>query len=261
MGCAIMPVCMDRSSKAQAIADEAGFSKEYIKAGDFTLMTYQRFNKPSDTISIYIEGDGRSWETRHELSRDPTPSNPVALKLAALDISDNVAYIARPGQYPLSGIPDCDSKYWSSSRFAPEVVASMSQAIDILKEKAGVKYVQLLGYSGGGAIAVLVTAKRHDVRALRTVAGNLNSKAFCNYHHVDQLDGSMDPMDAAQDVARIPQLHFVGLKDKIVPLAIAESFVQAQGDKDDRRISVVDGVTHNDGWTKRWRELLAVPLR
>ena len=242
------------------IAGKASLTKEYIKAEGFTLMTYQRFDKRSDSVSIYIEGDGRAWETKHRLSDDPTPSNPVALKLAVIDPADNVAYIARPGQYSPSGSPDCDSKYWSGFRFAPEVVESFNRAIDILKEKSGAKYLELVGYSGGGAIAILVAARRSDVVALRTVAGNLDPKAVSEYHHVSQLDGSMNPLDVAQKVAHIPQRHFVGSKDKVVPLAIIESFVKMEGDKDYERITVVDGVSHNDGWYKRWKILLSMPL-
>ena len=255
-----MPVFMSRMSIADNIAVKAGFTKEYIKADDFTLMTYQRFDKRSDNMSIYIEGDGRAWETKYRLSDDPTPLNPVALKLAAVDPADNIAYIARPGQYSISGVPECDSKYWSGFRFAPEVVESINRIIDILKEKSDVKYVELVGYSGGGSIAVFVAAKRTDVIALRTVAGNLNINAFCTYHHVSKFEGSVDPLDFAQKVAHIPQRHFVGSIDKIVPFAIAESFVKMEGDKDCQRITVVDGVSHNDGWQKRWKELLLIPL-
>ena len=259
-GCSTMPVFMDRSSIADGIAVKAGFSKEYVKACGFTLMTYQKFNGSSDKISIYIEGDGRAWETKHRLSDDPTPSNPVALRLAAVDPAHNVAYIARPGQYSPSGFPECDSKYWSGRRFAPEVVESMDKAIDILKEKSGAKYLKLVGYSGGGAIAVLVAARRSDVVGIRTVAGNLDTRAFCKYHHVSPLDGSMNPLDVAQKVARIPQRHFVGSVDKVIPFAIAESFVRIEGDKNYERITVVDGVSHNDGWHKHWRELLLMQL-
>lgn len=260
LGCATMQVFMDRSSVADSIAGKAGLTKEYIKAGDFTLMTYQRFNKRSDSISIYIEGDGRAWETKHRLSEDPTSSNPVALRLAAVDPADNIVYIARPGQYSLSGIPECDSKYWSGRRFAPEVIESIDKVIDIVKERSGAKYLELIGYSGGGAIAVLVAAKRLDVVALRTVAGNLNTSAWCTYHRISQLDGSMNPIDVARKVAHIPQRHFVGSIDKIVPFSIADSFVRMEGDKNDERISIVDGVSHNDGWHKHWRELLLMRL-
>jgi len=253
-----MSILMDRSSIAEGIADKAGFSKEYVKAGAFTLMTYQKFRKPSDRIRVYIEGDGRAWETMHELSSDPTPSNPMALRLASIDPADNIAYIARPGQYSPSGIPDCNSSYWSGRRFAPEVVASTDRVIDILKEKAGAKYLELVGYSGGGAIAVLVAARRSDVVVLRTVAGNLNTEAFCSYHHVSPLEGSMNPTDVAKKIAGIAQCHFVGSKDAIVPRALAESFVKTEGDQNNGRITIVEGVSHNDGWPKRWQDLLLI---
>jgi len=258
LGCASMPLFMGRSSVADDIAGKAGFTKEYIKAGDFTLMTYQRFNRSTDSISIYIEGDGRAWESKYRLSDDPTPLNPVALRLAAVDPADNIAYIARPGQYSPSGMPDCAPKYWSGSRFAEEVINSFNGAIDLLKEKSQAQHVELIGYSGGGAIAVLVAARRNDVTSLRTVAGDLDPKAFCRYHHVSQLDGSMDPMDAAQAVSRIPQRHYAGSKDPVVPGFIARSFVGQEGDKDYRRITIVEGVTHNKGWPKRWKGLLAI---
>jgi hypothetical protein len=260
LGCATMPVFMDKFSVAENIVNKANFTKEYVRAGNFTLMTYQRFNRRSDSIHIYIEGDGRAWETKHRLSDDPTPLYPIALRLTVIDPTGNAAYIARPGQFSASGFPDCDAKYWAGFRFAPEVINSFNKAIDILKEKSGAQHIELIGYSGGGAIAVLVAAERSDIIALRTVAGNLDSSAFCAYHHVSPLDGSMNPLDVAKKVAPIPQRHFVGSRDKIVPFAIAESFVKMEGDKDYQCITVVDGATHNNGWLKRWKELLLMRL-
>ncbi|MCX5678073.1 MAG: alpha/beta hydrolase [Candidatus Omnitrophica bacterium] len=259
-GCATMPEFMDRAYEAQKTARQAGFDKEYVKAPGFELMTYQRFKKPSENIRIYIEGDGRAWETRSRLSDDPTPSDPIALGLAVVDSFDSVAYIARPGQFPAPDSAGCDPTYWSQRRFAPEVVEAFDRTIDILKKKSGAKHVELVGYSGGAAIAVLVAARRGDVTALRTVAGNLNPKALCSYHHVSRLDGSMDPLDLAQKVAHIPQRHFVGSKDRIVPSSIAESFVKKEGDTNCESITIVDGAAHRDGWRERWKELLSISL-
>ncbi|MFH1691665.1 MAG: alpha/beta hydrolase [Candidatus Omnitrophota bacterium] len=260
LGCAVLPVFKDRRSVADDVVAKTGFVKEYIKAGDFILMTYQKFNRSSDSVSIYIEGDGRAWENKHQLSDDPTPSNPVALRLAVVDSADNVAYVARPGQYFLLGLSECDSKYWSGQRFSPEVVESFNKIIDLLKEKSSAKNIELIGYSGGGAIAVLVAAERDDVITLRTVGGNLNTDALCAYHHVSQLDGSLNPLDVAQKVAYIPQRHFVGSKDKVVPSEVVESFVEKEGDRCFERITVVEGASHNGGWHKRWKELLLIPL-
>lgn len=251
VGCISVPI-----SKAELIAGKASFTKEYIKSGNFTLLTLQRFNKNSDTLRVYIEGDGRAWASKYQLSDDPTPANPVALKLAAVDLSDDIAYIARPGQYSPSGLPNCNSKYWSDARFAPEVVESIDKIISKLKERSGAKYVELVGYSGGGAIAVLVTARRRDVKVLRTVAGDLNTDLFCTLHHVSPMISSLNPLDVAQQIKMNPQRHFVGSMDTIVPRSIVGSFVKMEGDTDDKRITVVDGVSHNQGWEKHWRELL-----
>lgn len=255
-----MPEFMERAYSAQKKACQTGLNKEYVKVGIFTLATYQRFTAPSEKLRIYIEGDGRAWETKTRLSDDPTPSDPIALGLATVDSFDNVAYIARPGQFPAPDAAVCEATYWSARRFAPEVVEAFDKAIDILKKKSGAKNVELVGYSGGAALAVLVAAQRSDVVALRTVAGNLDPKALCAYHKVSQLDGSMDPLDVAQKVARIPQRHFVGAKDKIVPSSIAESFAKKEGDVKGESVTIVPGVTHKDGWGERWKDLLSIPL-
>lgn len=267
-GCATMPEFMDRAYDAHKRARQAGFDKEYIKASGFELMTYRRFTPleekssltGSETIRIYIEGDGRAWEARSRLSDDPTPSDPIALGLATVDSFDSVAYIARPGQFPSPDSTACDPTYWSVRRFSPEVVDALDKTIDILKNKSGAKNVELVGYSGGGALCVLVAARRSDIAGIRTVAGNLDPKLLCNYHNVSQLDGSMNPLDVAQDIARIPQRHFIGSKDKIVPSSIAESFVKKEGDTNCESITIVDGTTHKDGWIERWEELLSIPL-
>jgi len=107
---------------------------------------------------------------------------------------------------------------------------------------------------------VLVAARRSDVIALRTVAGNLNPHMLSIYHRVSQLEGSLDPLDAARKVAHIPQRHFVGSRDKIVPFAIVKSFVKMEKGEKYECITVVDGASHNDGWQRRWKELLAIPL-
>ena len=261
VGCAAaMPEFMERAYSAQKKARQSGFNKEYVKAGIFTLTTYQRFKVSSESIRIYIEGDGRAWETKSRLSDDPTPSNPVALGLATADLSAAVVYIARPGQFPAPDPTVIDPTYWSARRFAPEVVDAFDKAIDTLKERSGAKNVELIGYSGGGAIAVLIAARRSDVLSIRTVAGNLDPKALCVYHNVSQLDGSMDPLDYAQKVTHIPQRHFVGGNDKVVPVFIARSFAAKAGDRDDNRVTVVKDASHTNGWQDRWPELLAIPV-
>ena len=259
-GCSSLAVLGDRSRFAGDIADKAGFSREYIKIDDFTLLTCKKITRPGGRVRIYIEGDGNAWQTKRRLSDDPTPRRPVALYLAIEDPSDNVVYIARPGQFSQNGSVSCDPVYWSSKRFSPEVVDVFNEAINKVKADAGAPDIELIGYSGGGAIVILSAARRNDVSAIYTVAGNLSSRALCSYHSVSQLDGSTDPLDVALKVAEIPQRHFVSANDDTVPVFIAESFAEKIGDQGHESVTVVAGTTHTAGWRKAWSSLINTPL-
>jgi hypothetical protein len=259
-GCATIPLFMDRSRASEDIAARAGLERKYLQAGDFTLLTYQKITRAGGPVRIYLEGDGRAWETKRVLSDDPTPRQPIALRLAGEDPSANVVYIARPGQFPQNASAACDSSYWSSRRFSPEVVDAVNKAVDAVKAGAGAPDVEIIGYSGGGALAVLIASGRNDVTTIRTVAGNLDHKALCEYHHVSPLEGSLNPIDYASKVKHIPQRHFVGSVDKIVPPFIVKSFVEKEGDDNYDRITIVEGAAHTKGWQNRWKELLATPL-
>ena len=258
-GCAIGKSFVLREDLADAIARDRGLAKNYIKSGRFTLVSYSRFNAPARALRVYIEGDGKAWKSRRRLSHDPTPSNPLALRLAAVDESANVAYLARPGQYQPSNAESCDSTYWSARRFAPEVIDAVNGAIDKLKINSGAGNIELVGYSGGGAIAVLVAARRKDVVSLRTVAGNLDHIAVSNYHNVSRLKGSLNPIDTAPIISKLPQRHFIGGDDKRIPAHIVESFVEKTGDRPHTRITNVKGAAHGSGWAEKWPELLLLP--
>ncbi len=255
-GCASTFPFISRDKLADDIAFNANLTKAYIQTPHFTLTTYCKFNSPQRPLRVYIEGDGCSWESRRRLSLDPTPTQPIALHLAALDTYDNVAYIARPGQYSAPNSTACDPTYWSQKRFAPEVISSVNQVIDDLKKDSHTSQVELIGYSGGGAVAILIASQRNDVLSIRTVAGNLDHEALCNYHKVSPLIGSLNPIDVAEDVARIPQYHFVGKKDKIVPPFVAEEFFKASGSPDTIHIVYVNNANHTEGWVERWPRLL-----
>lgn len=250
--CATLPLS-DRISQAQ------GFEKAHLKTKYFTLTSFYRFTKPGQTLNIYIEGDGSAWLSRSRLSSDPTPKNPLVLELASIDSSPNVAYLARPGQYTEQENPKVDSAHWSNKRFSEEVISSMSEAIGQLAFRVQANKINLIGYSGGAAVAILIAARRSDIMSLRTIAGNLNPEAVNRYHKVSTLSGSLNPIDFAKNLKGLPQRHFIGSKDTIIPSFIAESFLKAMGDTDYSRITVVKGATHSKGWRRQWKELLEYP--
>ena len=232
-----------------------------IQAGSFLLTSYVHVRSRGNVANIYIEGDGRAWLSKRRASLDPTPKNPLALKLANLDPADNVIYLARPCQY--TKMVDgslCNQKYWTSHRFAPEVIEAMNSALDHAKKYYGITKFNLIGFSGGGNVAALLTAKRDDIASIRTVAGNLNHELQSNIHGVSQMPQSLNAKDIAHKISHIPQIHFIGSEDQIVPRQLYDSYNAASGQLGCVQSYVVDGVEHIKGWESVWKLLLSKPV-
>lgn len=226
-----------------------------VKAGAFDLYTLgPRSFVPGQPLSLYIEGDGFAWRNRYQPSDDPTPRDPVALKLALGDPGANVVYVARPCQYVTgANRRNCHPAYWTSARFAEEVIAATQVVLDHYGAKAQAGSVKLYGYSGGGAVAVLLAARRHDVVQLVTVAGVLDSDAWTAMDDSTPLFQSLNPAMVAGQVAAIPQRHLVGGDDKVVPLAVARSY-GARGAANS--ITLISGQDHDCCWAAAWPGLL-----
>ncbi len=177
--------------------------------------------------------------------------------MALNDPAANVLYIARPCQYlrqrPYRG---CDERFWTMSRFAENVVAATGLAISRFAARLGATRLRLFGYSGGGAIAALVAARRSDVDLLVTVAGNLDQRAWTSYHRVSPLSGSLNPADFGPRLRNIPQVHFIGANDKVMPREITDSYLRALGPNSTARYITVPGYNHQCCWGANWGELL-----
>ncbi|MBV5320304.1 MAG: alpha/beta hydrolase [Sulfuricurvum sp.] len=203
-------------------------------------------------MRVYIEGDGFAWKTRSKLSDNPTPINPLAAKLMAADPTRCKVYIARPCQY--TNDSKCHSEYWGSRRFSREIIDSYQDALNQIKKSNGIEQFDIIGYSGGGAIAVLSAEGRHDVRHIITVAGNLDTDGWVAYHALSPLEGSLNPADKADAVSNIPQTHFVGGKDTVVPIDMFQSYSKRVSKPNRLRNVICEECTHSDGWIERWRE-------
>ena len=249
---------------AETIASQKGFEKHLIKTDPFVLTSYQKFETPHEALIVYIEGDGRSVTASQQISSNPTPRNPMALKLAVLHTSaSNVAYLARPCQYtPFYLDQACHPDVWSHARFSEKVIHSMNTAIEKLKEKANATDVHLVGFSGGGAVATLIAARRNDVATLRTVAGDLDHATLSQYHRTPPLQNSLNPRSFVVNLTTIPQYHFSGEKDLTVPPFVTEDFVndlRLLGNHCAKRMVLRDA-NHHKGWEENWTELLRIPV-
>ncbi len=260
-GCATIAGSFNPQVYTEELAQEHQFIKQRIPTSVFTLTAYKRLKSPGKPLSVYIEGDGRAWLSKNQISDDPTPFHPMTLELAAKDPSANVAYLGRPCQYDNSAMQrPCEPAYWSNKRFSEEVIVSTNEALDALMREAKASEIDLVGYSGGGAVAVLVAARRHDVSSIRTVAGNLDPEEVNRHHHVSSLAGSLDPMTAASVISKIPQRHFTGSMDKVVPASVIRNFIKTSGEQNCIQVTEVPEATHHSGWVERWDELFRLPI-
>lgn len=229
-----------------------GFRFEAIDAGGFRLLSLRRGDGAGQVLTVYIEGDGRPWPSLFQPPRDPTPFKPLALALAERDPLQQAAYLARPCQYlDEAGRRDCAPAFWSSRRFAPEVIDAMDAAVSRLKQRAGAQRIRLAGYSGGGVIATLLALRREDVDRLVTVAAPLSLTDWTAGHGLSPLEGALDPM-AHPPGRRFVSVHFAGGRDEVVPPAIVEAFVRRHGG----RLETIADFDHDCCWARDWPGLL-----
>jgi hypothetical protein len=237
---------------ARDIALTTGLRPILLHTSTFSIKGYYRFQKPGAPLTVYLEGDGLAYLNRNVPSRNPTPKNPMGLRLASLDMRENVVYLARPCQYvDLKVEKLCNIPFWTEKRFAKEVILAIDEAIDKLASKGKIQRIHLVGYSGGGAVAALVAAHRNDIVSLRTVAGYMNHVSLNKKLGVSPLNGSLDPMRIASRLKSIPQIHYAGKQDKIIPYWVTRSFSRAVGNKNCSSVQL-SNATHIKGWEKVW---------
>lgn len=246
----------NRIKLANQIAKDSNLTKDEIKAKDWTFLTFSKITNPKKPLNVYIEGDGFAWKNKYTISLNPTPKNPMSLRLAAIDQAPNILYIARPCQYvDLNEERNCDDKFWTGSRFSKEVVHDINRVINKFTQDYKFNRVNLYGYSGGAALAVLTASERKDVRSIKTVAGNLNHKALMMHHGVTPLYDSLDAIDVAENVAHIWQYHLIGGKDKTVTKESIMSFVDKARHYNIKRVNfgIVEDAGHRyKNWPKEW---------
>ena len=251
-GCSGLP---GRETKAQEIAEQAGFTNQTVSSGLFSLTAFHRLRDNNhDLLVVYIEGDGFAFQRKGRLSADPTPQSTVALELAAKDPHPSVIYIARPCQYLASdALKQCDPKYWSTHRYSEDVIAAIDSAIDHVA--SGYKSIALVGYSGGGAVATLIAARRQDVAWLVTIAANLDHKTWTDLHQVTPLSGSLNAAEYAASIQSLPQLHLTGEADRIVPFEVTEAFLNRMTNRTVVSVATLPEFDHECCWTRDWPEL------
>lgn len=250
--------CTSRSETAAAVAATRGWTARVIPTRDFDIMTWApaRF-AVGQPLVVYIESDGLAFLSATQISDDPTPTKPLALRMAALDPRPNVVYIARPCQFTTgTQRRNCTHAFWTYARYGQPVVDSLNAVVDRFKSQSGATDLRLYGYSGGGAIAALLAARRGDVRHLTTVAGVLDHQTWTRLDDLTPLVLSLNPADDHRALEDIAQIHFSGARDDVVPGAVARAYQARFPAGKIPPVVVVPGADHECCWVDLWPTLL-----
>jgi pimeloyl-ACP methyl ester carboxylesterase len=179
------------------------------------------------------------------------------LHLALRHPNRAAVWLGRPCQYVVpADWRGCETAYWTDKRFSEDVIAASNSAIDQLKSRAGARQLIVVGYSGGGAVAALIAARRNDVIRLVTVAGNLDHREWTRWHAVAPLQGSLNPIDFTAELTVIPQTHWVGGRDTVVGRRLADAFAARFPLGHKPAVRELQDADHFVGWIEHWPELL-----
>ncbi|WP_051195551.1 hypothetical protein [Siccibacter turicensis] len=250
--------CAQRDARrsAEQLAQQAGFTRSDITGSAGTLASWRHITPPVTMLRVYIEGDGFAWASRTRPSDDPTPHNPVGLKLALADPTRNVLYLARPCQLVGPPLPaGCQKSAWTDKRFSPELINAINHSLDQAIRPWPDVTLELVGYSGGAAIAAQLAARRSDVVSLRSVAGNLDVAYVNQLHKVTPMPDAAGALEVAPQLSHLPQVHYSGEADNTVPPEVAARFQRASGSRCVITVRVPE-MTHGSDWAARWPALL-----
>jgi len=235
--------------------DRQGLQRHIIQANAFPLVYYSRpDDKKTDTLHVYIGGDGIPWQNKIFKSEDPGPYHPLVLQLMKQDRQTSI-YLGRPCYQGLAKLPPCQPKYWTSSRFSHEVVDSMAAALKQLQAQYQYKKLALFGYSGGGALAVLLAHQLPRTELVVTIAGNLDTEAWTAFHYYSPMDKSINPARQAALPVSVRQIHLQGDRDINIPPQLSARYIKKQHDVTVLNFAAAD---HTCCWHLYWPEFLSV---
>lgn len=244
MGCALSPAWKE-------LAGDGNLDSHWIDTGRFRHLVLANA-APGTHLRIYVEGDGSPWIRNSRISVDPTPSNPVLLRLMH-DASHAAIYLGRPCYFGSATDKNCSNRFWTFERYGDAVVWSMCTAANALIAEFEAMTVQLIGYSGGGAIVVRMTECTKRLASITTIAGNLDPKRWASYHGYSALHEIPVSEPSVSQSKSIRESHWQCQNDQNIPPFLTDTYFAAHPDADRQ---IVSGCSHASGWEQYWSEIL-----
>jgi hypothetical protein len=239
--CALLP-------EWQRLADEGDLDQQWLETERFRLLVLQNA-ADGDHLRIFIDGDGTPWLGANRVSIDPTPNNPVLLRLMH-DADFPAVYLGRPCYFGTSTGRGCSQRLWTFDRYGAVVVASLCEAANRLSASAD--SVELFGYSGGGALVIRMSACTDKLRRVTTIAGNLDPAAWAEHHGYTPLNDTVLPAQ----LPTVAERHWQCAGDEVVPPSVTDNYFRARPDAE--RL-IVSECTHSTGWEAHWQQIVGDP--
>lgn len=245
-GCVLRPAW-------QKLSIEGNLESRWLDTGRFRHVVLSNEVR-GDHLRIYVEGDGGPWIRETRVSVDPTPSNPVLLRLMH-DATHPAVYLGRPCYFGTATDRECDPRWWTFDRYGQVVVASMCQAANEAARQMGAQAVELIGYSGGAAIVVGMSTCTDRLVSVTTIAGNLDPKAWAEHHGYTPLHDLSPLRLAAMRQSDVNETHWQCRDDLNIPPSITDGYFAA---RTSATRHIVDNCSHATGWQLYWPQIVDV---
>lgn len=239
------------SALFQQQSSALGLTEASIKTSLFELAIFENKVLSNNAIlHVYLEGDGVPFIQNRFVNSDPTSTKATTLSLIKQDPTNSVL-IGRPCYHGKNSTPCSDSKWWTSHRYSTEVVNAMASAINTYNTEGN--QVVLIGFSGGGALAMLMANQIKNIEKIITISANLDTLAWTSYHAYSPLLGSLNPISYLESNQGIKQLHLLGERDKNVPHRLwSDKLIGANSN-----IISHPEFTHHCCWSSIWPKVLS----
>jgi hypothetical protein len=218
VGTALLILCgCQHTLPSSRTAALAGLRSELVQGDAYKHVAFVDTSPQGSPLYVFIEGDGLPWRRQgSEVSTNPTPHRALALALA-IRTPGRRMYLGRPCYFSAINDRACNPRVWTSERFSPAVVASMAAVVNRHCADGCRGGVVLIGYSGGGVLAVLMAAQVPSTLAVITIAADLDTDAWTRVHGYSPLSGSLNPAALPALPSGIREWHLVGDRDSVVP--------------------------------------------
>lgn len=238
---------------AEQLAARHDLSLRQVPGGPFVLPVLARTEPVrGGRLHLYLEGDGRPWLGR-ERAANPTGRRTVALELMLAD-PHPALLLGRPCYHqPGTPSPPCEPDLWTEGRYSPAVLDALAEAVQRLLAEYQPASLVLVGYSGGGVLALLLAQRQTLPATVVTVASNLDTAAWTEHHRHLPLTGSLNPALEIEPGADFRQIHLAGTRDGVVPPATTVGYRERHPTAE---YWLHEEFDHHCCWVEAWPGLL-----